>query len=93
MPCYCCYDNENSHGYYEEQEDIDQDVDYDEAEESARWAEYEEAWDNYMREEYERDAAVWAEQEEALKVEVMKEKAFLEQMEQDEQIAAELESS
>ena len=64
-----------------------------EAAESARWAEYDEAWDQYKREEYERDAAGWAEQEEALKIEVMKEKAFLEQLEQDEQIQRELESS
>ena len=64
-----------------------------EAAEAARWAEYDEAWDQYKREEYERDAAGWAEQEEALKIEVMKEKAFLEQLEQDEQIQREIESS
>lgn len=62
-----------------------------EASESARWAEYDEAWDQYKREEYERDAAGWAEQEEALKLEVMREKAFLEQLEQDEQIQLEIE--
>lgn len=62
-----------------------------EAAESARWAELDEAWDNYKREEYERDAAGWAEQEEALKLEAMKDKEFLEQLEQDEQIQREIE--
>ena len=64
-----------------------------EAAEAARWAQIDEAWDQYKREEYERDAAGWAECEEALKVEVMKDKAFLEQLEQDEQIQREIESA
>ena len=61
--------------------------------EAARWAQIDEAWDEFKREEYERDAAGWAECEEALKLEAMKDKAFLEQLEQDEQIQREIESA
>jgi len=62
-----------------------------EAAEAARWAQIDEAWDQFKREEYERDAAGWAECEEAMKLEALKDKAFLEQLEQDEQIQREIE--
>lgn len=67
MPCYCAYEVDNM---YEEDygcEDYDygnvqdvtlvEGVDWNEAEESARWAGYDAAWDAFKREEIEREEA------------------------------------
>ena len=72
MPCYCAYEVDNM---YEEDygcEDYDYDnvqdvtlvegVDWNEAEESARWAGYDAAWDAFKRKEAEEVEEVEAEE-------------------------------
>ena len=64
MSCYCCYDREDRE-YEEYESQCCSTISWDEEEEAARWADIQEAWDNYRREELEKEA----EQEQALREE------------------------
>ena len=61
MSCYCCYDREDRE-YEEYESQCCSTISWNEEEEEARWTQIQEAWDNYRREELEKEA----EQEQAL---------------------------